>query len=735
MTVIQKDKVSMNRRDFFKVTTSAAGGLMVAMHLPGCASVPEGSTEDSLRPNAWLEVTPDSRVILTLDRVEMGQGTYTGMCTLLAEELDVMPESIEVVFAPVDDAYKHPEYGFQMTGGSSSIRVTGPLVRQAGAVGRLMLVTAAAQVWEVSQTQITTNEGRCELASQSLSLTYGELAELAARQKVPENVPLKPADQFKYIGKHNKRLDAKAKSFGTADFGIDTQLPGMVYAVISRPPVVGGKVSTFDASAALDAPGVINVIEVPRGVAIIAEQYWQARQAQEKLKVTYAAGEAGTPSDADVFALYAKALEEGGSVVREEGDVARVISEASRTIKAEYRVPFLAHAPMEPMNCTAWVRDGRCDVYTSTQVPDIARAVARRESGLSDDQIHIHSTFIGGGFGRRLTQEFVAEAVSIAVHLDQPVKLIWSREEDTQHGVFRPSALHRLTAAVDDDNQILAWKHEIACPRILDYYAKDAAGAIVPGWAPNFMVKMGAKLAVMTTPDHSPTEGAAEVPYAIPNIEVSHAQADGGIPVTFWRSVGHSHTAFAVESFVDELARQLDEDEVSMRLRLLSEHPRAAAVLKATADRIGWDRPPSQGVFRGVAVHESFQTYAAQIVELSVDNDQIKVHKVVCAVNCGQVVNPDMVEAQVESAIIFGLSAALFGKISFQDGQVQQSNFHDYRVLRMNETPEIDVIIIPSNEPSTGIGEPGVPPVAPAIANAVYKATGQRLRELPLVLG
>ncbi len=725
---------NLNRRDFFKVTGTATGGLLIAMNMPGCSSIPSGQEDNSLRPNAWLEVTLDNEIYLTLDRVEMGQGTLTGMCTQLAEELDVDPENIQVKFAPVDPAYKHPEYGLQMTGGSSSTRVNGPLVRQAGAMGRLMLVAAAADVWQVSPNQVTTDEGVCRLKGGSQVLKYGELASLASKQSVPGDIPLKSPNQFKYIGRYNKRLDAGLKSFGKADFGIDTQLPEMVYAVLSRPPMIGGKVESFDATDALAMPGVIKVVEVPRGIAIIAQQYWQARMAQSALKATFVAGEIGTPSDGDVFALYADALEEGGSTEREEGDVDRVIQESDNTISVQYRAPFLAHSPMEPMNCTAWIHDGRCDVYASTQVPDVARAVARRESGLSQSDIFVHSTFIGGGFGRRLTQEFVAEAVSIAVQLDMPVKLIWSREEDTRHGVFRPSALHRLTATLDTDKKLTGWKHEVACPRILDHYVKDAAGAIVPGWAPQFMVKVGASLAPLTTPDPSPTEGATNLPYAIPNLKVSHSQVDAGIPVSYWRSVGHSHNAFAVESFFDEIIVELGKDEVAYRLELLRDKPRESGVLQAAARQIGWDTPPPPGVFRGVALHESFMTYAAQIVELSVDAGKIKVHRVVCAVDCGQVVNPDIVVAQVESGIIFGLSAALFGEITLKNGEVQQSNFHDYRVLRMDETPEIEVVIISSTEPSSGIGEPGTPPVAPALANAVFRATGQRIRQLPIKL-
>ncbi len=723
----------LTRREFFKVSASASGGLLLAMQLPGCGSIPPGTRESSMRPNAWLEITKDSRVIMTLDRVEMGQGTYTGMATLLAEELDTSPESIEVVFAPVDPAYVHPEYGLQATGGSSSIRVTGEYVKKAGATGKAMLIAAAAQLWEVKSESIKTVEGICH-GPGGQKASYGALVELAAKQSVPSDPPLKPVQDYRYVGKFNKRLDANPKTFGKAEYGIDTELPGMVYAALRRPPVFEGTVKRYDASQALSMPGVLKVVEVSRGVAVIAERYWQARKALQAVEIEFAAGEIGTPSDDDVYQLYADAIEQGGDIERDDGDIEKALTSAEKVVRLDYKVPFLAHAPMEPMNCTAWVRDGQCDLYVPTQAPDIARAVARRESGLSASAIQVHTTFIGGGFGRRLTQEYVAEAVSIAMHTDKPVKLIWSREDDMRHGPFRPSAMHRLTVSIDSNRQVTGWKHSIACPRILDHFVKDAAGAVVPSWTPQFMVKMASSMATVVNPDASPTEGALRLPYTIPSVQVIHAVADAGIPVTYWRSVGHSHNAFAMESFVDEVAHALNEDEVAFRDRLLDGEPRHRAVLHAAAGKAGWGKPLPKGRFHGMALHESFFSYVAQVAEVSIEYGQIKVHKVVCAVDCGQVVNPDMVITQLESGIIFGLTATLHGNLTLERGAIKESNFHDYPVLRMNEAPEIDVILVSSDNPSSGVGEVGVPPIAPAVANAVFKATGKRLRQLPLKL-
>ncbi|MDG9668469.1 xanthine dehydrogenase family protein molybdopterin-binding subunit [Hahella sp. CR1] len=729
------ETIALSRRDLLRASLSTGGGLMVALQLPGCASLPQGMETNSLRPNAWLEVTPDNRVILTLDRVEMGQGTYTGMCTLLAEELDVDPASIEVVFAPVDSAYEQPDFGLQITGGSTSLSSNWVRLREAGAMGRAMLVAAAAQVWNAPASSIITEHGVCRLREGGPSLSYGELAELAARQSTPTDITLKSPVDYRYIGKFNQRLDASLKSFGRADFGIDVQLPDMLYAVMARPPAAGGALRALDDQAARNMPGVVAVIQVPRGVAVVADKYWRARQARDKLKIEWDAGELGALDTALVFDLYRQTLDtESGDAVRSEGDVESALASTSERVTAEYRAPFLAHATMEPQNCTVWFRDGRCDVWAPTQGPDVARAVARRECGLSAADIHIHTTFIGGGFGRRLSQDFVGEAVSIAQHFDRPVKLIWSREEDIQHDLFRPASLHRLTAALSPGGEALAWTHDIAAPRVIDHYAKEAAGAVAPTWAPQAMVRMAAGVAKMVTPDQSAYEGAEDVPYAIPHIRVRHMKADSGVPISYWRSVGHSFNAFVVESFIDELAHHARQDPLAYREQLLRDHPRHLRVLRAAAQKADWQGALAPGRARGVACHKSFGTYVAQVAEVSVENDAIRVHRVVCAVDCGLAVNPDTVIAQMQGGVIFGLTAALYGEITHTQGAVRQSNFHDYPVLRMNETPEIDVVLVGGDAAPTGVGEPGTPPIAPAVANAVFRLTGRRLRDLPLRL-
>ncbi|MCP5161498.1 MAG: xanthine dehydrogenase family protein molybdopterin-binding subunit [Hahellaceae bacterium] len=724
----------LSRRDFFKVSATTGGALLIAVQLPGCASLPAGQAENALRPNAWLEVTPDNQVILTLDRVEMGQGTMTGMATLLGEELHVSPDRIKVVFAPVAEDYRQPDYGLQITGGSTSISSNWVRLREAGAAGRMMIEAAAAQLWQVPVTRVQAIDGVCQVAGNAAVLSYGELASLAALQRVPSSPALTAPENYRYIGKQSKRLDAQAKSFGQARFGIDVQLPGMRYAVLSRPPVAGGKVKRVDRARAQAAPGVVKVIETACGVAVVAEQYWQARKAQRLLDIEWDHGELAQISTDQVFDCYARALNDGASDVRDEGDFEAARVTADRTLKVEYRAPFLAHATLEPQNCTVHITKDKCEIWAPTQGPDIARAVARRETGFSSDQIQVHTTYIGGGFGRRLTQDFVAEAVAIARHLDTPVKLIWSREEDTRHDHYRPASLHRLEATFNAEGKVTGWRHDIAAPRILDHFVGDAAGAVAPGWTPQPMVRLAAGLAKLTQPDPSPVEGAQDLPYEIANLNVRYAKADAGIPISYWRSVGHSTNGFVTESFVDELAHAEGKDPVAYRLALLPATSRLRTVLIAATETAGWRQSLSEGRFQGVACHKSFGSYAAQVIEVSVVDGDIKIHRVVCAIDCGQVVNPDLVVAQMQSGIIFGLSAALYGNITHKEGQVEQSNFHDQPILRMPQTPRIEVVIVKSQISPTGVGEPGVPPVAPALANALFSATGQRLRSLPLVL-
>ncbi|MCG8613309.1 MAG: molybdopterin-dependent oxidoreductase [Pseudomonadales bacterium] len=734
-----------SRRQFLKWGGAGAGGLVMSIQFSGCSSMAdseqsrsEGSANNPEAPfkaNAWVEIHPDERIYLILDRVEMGQGTYTGMATLLAEELEVSPDRIKLKTAPVGAAYIHPEYGMQITGGSSSLRTNWLRLREAGAHARALFAQAAAEVWQVDSKDVFVRDGVCENRVTGSRLSYGALAPLAATQRLEISPQLKSAKQFRYIGKKSTRLDAQLKSFGKALYGIDVEQPDMLYAVVIRAPSLGGTVLSFSAEAAMQQPGVVNIGQVPSGVAVIARSYWQARSAAGQVKVNWQSGKLATLSTEGIYDLYRQAAgKDSGTSVRSVGDYEDALEVADSTLSVEYQAPLLAHATMEPMNCTAQVGSDFCRIWAPTQGPDIARAVAVRETGLSHDQVSVHTTLLGGGFGRRLNQDFVAEAVNVAKLVDKPVKVIWSREDDTRNDFYRPATYHRLSAAFNAEGQATGWQHQIVGPRIMDHYAVDAVGVLAPTWTPQSVVNVLSKVAPGLAPDESPVEGAKELPYALDNIDVRYTHADPGVPITFWRSVGHSQNAFVVESFIDELAHHARQDPFDYRDKLLQQDARAQGVLRAVAKAARWGKPFVSGAVQGIACHKSFSTYAAQVVELSVSDQQIKVHRVTCAVDCGLVVNPDIVISQIESGIVFGLTAALFGDITIKEGVIQQSNFHDYPLLRMQDTPEIEVVIVPSAESPTGIGEPGVPPVAPAVANAVYVATGERLRSLPLKL-
>lgn len=737
----QSNTFDVSRRQFLKASVTATGGLSLSAFLPGCASLGSKSLSEDNRwtANAWLEITPDSTVIFTLDRVEMGQGTTTGLTTLLAEELDIEPDTITVIYAPVANQYRNPEYGLQMTGGSNSLSTSWGQIREAGAAAREMLVAAAAEVYQVPVEQCQAQDGSVVLLSNNKRIPYGELTVLAASQSVPSNPRVKPAADFRFIGKQSARLDIAGKVNGTTAYGIDTEVDGMAYAVISRCPVVGGNVKQFDAQAALASKGVVAVFEVYNGIAVVAEQYWQARKAQGKLNIEWDEGALANLSSDEMFQTFKQtALDDNGQCVRDEGDFSGAVESAARVYEAEYQTPFLAHATLEPMNCVVEVNKGRATVWAPTQAPDLARIAVARVTDLSPSDVDVIVTAIGGGFGRRLTQDFIEEAAAVAVQAKRPIKLMWSREEDTQHDWYRPATYHKLKATFNEAGAVTGWDHQIVAPKLLDWYIRDAAPAQYP-WAPKFMYGMlgsiGLAMQGIAVPnDTTAIEGAMEVPYEIANLQVRHTHADIGVPVSFWRSVGHSQNAFYVESFIDELAHETATDPFLFRQSLLQNQPRQRQVLELAATQSGWNTPLPEGRFRGISVHKSFKSYAAQVVELSVDNGHIKVHRVVCAIDCGIVVNPDIVKAQMEGGIIFALTAALYGEITLKNGRVEQSNFDDYPLLRMHETPDIEVHIVDSNESPTGVGEPGVPPLAPAVANAVFAATGQRLRSLPLRL-
>ncbi|PSF14899.1 xanthine dehydrogenase family protein molybdopterin-binding subunit [Marinobacter shengliensis] len=730
--------MTMNRRDFLKVSTGASGSLILAVSIPGCASVQTGYQPETgeWKPDIWLELTRDDEIIFTLARVEMGQGTYTGLTTLVAEELDVEPGKIKVKFAPVAPEYRNPLFGLQLTGGSTSLASSWEPLRVAGAQARQMLIMAAARVWEVDADQCTTQDGRVVHPNGVDSLRYGQLVELADREVIRGKVPLKPRSEWKYIGRKGGKLDARAKATGTAVYGMDVELPGMVYAVMTRSPRYGGKASRFNRDEVLGMPGVTDAFITERGVALVAQRYWQARKAQQKLQVEWDFSEALDTDTEAVFEGYRKAASENSGVKeRSEGNVDKAADRAKQVVEAEYEQPYLAHATMEPMNATAWYRDGGMDVWAPTQAPDLGRIAAARHTDLSPGKINIHTTFLGGGFGRRLTQDYIEEAAAVAYQLKVPVKLIWSREEDTRHGFLRPAMLHRMKGSLND-GELTGWHHQIVGPQVLDWYVRNAAPAQYP-WAPKFLYDTLGRVGLMaegiaTPKDISAIEGAIEYPYQVPNVSVRHTHTDPGVPITWWRSVGYSHNGFAVETFMDELAHESGEDPLQFRLKMLDGEPRHREVLERAARLADWGQPAPEGRARGLALFKSFGTYVAQVVEAGIENGEIRVYKVICSVDCGQVVNPRIVEDQIEGGILFGLTAALYGEINFDNGEIRQSNFHDYRLMQMHQTPEVVVDIVDSEADPTGVGEPGVPPVIPALGNALFALTGKRQRRLPL---
>ena len=730
----------LTRRQLLLRGSLASGGLALGLSLPGCASTGSKVTEEGAwEANAWLEIDRQGGVRFTLDRVEMGQGTYTGITTLIAEELDYPPEKIDVVFAEAKQVYRNPDYGLQITGGSNSMASSWKPIREAAASAREMILAAAAKVMGTSVENLVLENGIVEQRGDNRALAMGELVLLAAKESIPEKPKLKQKNDFKYIGKHSARLDSTMKVSGTADFGIDVEVENMAYAVVVHPPAIGARLRAYDATSIQTDARFVAVTEIDSGLAVVAKNYWSARKLSEQISIDWEMPES-LINNADIFALYRSVMnDDSGDTVRSEGDVEEVFSgEEGALVELEFEMPFLAHATMEPMNCVAHVQAHRADVWASTQGPDIAQVVVAKATHLDLDEVFIHSQFIGGGFGRRLSQDFIAEAAEISHATGLPIKLVWSREDDMRNDFYRPASLHRLKARVEKD-AVLAWDHHIVAPGVMDWYVWDAAPAMFP-FAPKFMFPMLGKVGLATagtplTPaDRSAYEGADDLLYDFGAQEIRYSKADAGVPVGYWRAVGHSHNGFVTETFVDECAEITGRDAVEFRLALLKDQPRMAAVLKLAAEKGGWGDEAPAGRYRGIAVHKSFGSYVAELVELSIEYGQPKVHRVVCAVDCGQVVNPDIVTMQMESGIVFGLTAALYGEISFDNGIANQSNFHDYQMLRNNECPEIDVYVVASEEAPTGVGEPGLPPLAAAMGSALYQATGKRHTRLPFKL-
>ncbi|HNF90332.1 MAG TPA: xanthine dehydrogenase family protein molybdopterin-binding subunit, partial [Thiobacillaceae bacterium] len=669
-------------------------------------------------PNAFIRVAPDNTVTVLVKHLEMGQGVQTGLPALVAEELEVPWESIRVEAAPADHTlYNNLFWGpMQGTGGSTAMGNSYEQLRRAGATTREMLREAAALTWGVDKAQVLAEAGRMRHVSSNRALAYGELVERAAGLEVPHHVKLKPASQFKIIGRGFKRTDSRAKSDGSARFGMDLRLPGMLTAVVLRPPRFGDKLKTFYADKALARPGVKAVFEIPAGVAVVATDTWSAIQGRLAVKAEWEAGPAAGVSSDTLLESYRALLKQPGTVARNDGDAGQALAGAARTLAAEYEVPFLAHAPMEPLNCVAQVTADGCEIWTGDQFQTMDQKNAAAVLGLAPEKVRIHTLFAGGSFGRRanVKSDYVVEAVHIAKRMGVPVKTVWTREDDIRGGFYRPCYAHRLEAGLDAQGAPVAWTHRIVGQSIVAG-TPFAAGLIKDGI------------------DHTSVEGAATLPYAIPNLRVELHSPTPPIPVLWWRSVGSSHTAFATEVFLDEVAQAAGEDPVALRRRLLKGHPRHLAVLELAAAKAGWGSPLPKGWGRGVAVHESFHSFVAEVAEVSVAADgSFKVERVVCAVDCGLAVTPDVIRAQMEGGIGFGLSAALHGEITLQDGRTKQGNFDDYKQLRISEMPQVEVHIVASDLPPTGVGEPGVPPIAPAVVNALFAATGKRIRKLPI---
>jgi isoquinoline 1-oxidoreductase beta subunit len=706
--------MGVDRRSFLKSGTAGAVGLVIGFYLPGrfeaLAASPAGS---AAALNAWMRIGADDQVTILIDKSEMGQGILTALCMIAAEELECDWKKIQTEFAPAAKEYFNPAFGMQGTGGSSSVRSSWDPMRKAGAAAREMLVEAAAQNWGVQKTACRAENGMVLHEATKRKLTYGSLAEAAAKLPVPQDPPLKDPKQYRIIGKSTKRLDTPDKVNGRAEFGIDIRRPGMLYAVVERCPVFGGKVASFDASKAKAVPGVKNVLQISSGIAVVADNTWTAMRGRRALDVKWDEGANASVNSKGISKLFAERAAEPGVAARKEGDAEAALAAAAKKIEAVYEVPFLSHATMEPQNCAADVHADRCDVWAPTQFQTMSQVTAAKICGLKPEDVFIHTTFLGGGFGRRAGTDFVVEAVETSKAVGAPVQVTWSREDDMQHDFYRPASYARMAGAVDADGWPVAWTTRIACPSIMNLW--------FPGTVKNNL-------------DPTSVEGVENLPYTIPNILVDYQLTETGIPVGFWRSVGNSQNGFFSECFIDELAAEGKKDPYQFRRHLLGKAPRHLGVLELAAQKAGWDKPLPAGRFRGIAVLFAFQSYAAQVVEISVNRSTrtLKVHRVVCAVDVGRAVNPVNIEMQSESAIVYGLTAALHDAITISRGRVEQSNFDDYPILRMDEMPVIEVHIVPSEEKPTGAGELSVPPVVPALCNAIFAATGKRIRRLPI---
>ena len=707
-------QIKVSRRGFLKQSAGTATGLLIGFYFPGTMESAAAARADSASPavlNAWIHVGTNDFVTILIDKSEMGQSILTGLAMIAADELDCDWKKVRTEFAPADKVYINPRFGVQGTGGSSGTPTSWGPLRKASATARAMLIGAAAQKWGVDAAQCRAQNGAVFHDATKRKLSYGSLAEAAAKLPVPQDVPLKTPEQYFLIGKSTPRLDTPMKVNGAAQFGLDVRLPGMLHAVVARCPVFGGKVASFDPAKAKAVPGVKDVVQISTGLAVVADNTWSAMQGRRSLDVKWDEGPNANLTSADISKALVEAAGKPGFAARKVGDVDGGLASAATKFEADYEVPFLAHATMEPMNCTADVRADRCDVWAATQAQTNTQNTAAKITGLDTKNVYVHTTFLGGGFGRRFESDFVGEAVEVSKAMGAPVQVTWSREDDMQHDFYRMVSHMRGVAGLDADGWPVVWSTRVSSPSLLARFGplKD-----------NF--------------DHRSVESLDNVPYDIPNILVDFQLVSTGVPIGFWRSVGASQNGFFLESFIDEIATAGKKDPYELRRRLLAKSPRHLAVLDAAAQHAGWGKPLPEGRARGIAVVTSYEGYVAHVVEVSVNPKErtVKVHRVVCALDCGRIVNPSSIDAQARGSIVYGLTAALHGAITIDRGRVQQNNFNDYQMLRLPEMPETEVHIIPSEAAPTGAGEFVVPPVAPALCNAIYAATGTRVRRLPI---
>ncbi len=716
---------TLSRRTFLSAGAAAGGGLLVGFTLPvriGAALV-GGDPPRDFMPNGFVRIDPDGRVTLVMHKVEMGQGTYTSMPMLLAEELEVDLSQVHLEHAPPDDAlYAEPLFGVQETGGSTSVRGNWEPLRRAGATARSMLVSAAAETWQVEPSSCRAANGAVIHGPTGRSLTYGALVDRAARLPVPGDVALKDPKDFKLIGTPLKRLDTPDKVDGTAQYGIDVRLPGMKFAAVAACPVFGGKLASVDDAKAKALPGVQQVVRLEDAVAVVADDTWAAKRGLAALGIRWDEGPNATLSTADIVQQLAAASQKAGVVARKQGDAAGAMAG---------ELPFLAHATMEPVNCTVHVQPDGCDIWVGTQVPTFTQNAAAKVTGLSKSKVRVHNHLLGGGFGRRLEVDFITRAVQVAKQVNGPVQVVWSREEDIQHDMYRPYYYDRIAAGLDAQGKPIAWTHRVTGSSII---ARVSSELFPKNLRVIRALGLGSILATVKGLDTDAVEGAAEPPYDLPNIRIEYVrQEPPGIPTAFWRGVGPTRSIFVVESFIDELAAAAKRDPFEYRRALLDGSPRAKAVLELAAERAGWAVSLPAGSGRGIALLHAFGSYVAQVADVTVSKQgDVRVRRVVCAVDCGTVVNPDIVKAQMESGIVFGITGALWGEITIKNGRVEQHNFNDYRMLRLSEAPVVEVQLVTSTEPPGGVGEPGTSAVMPAVTNAIFAATGRRIRKLPV---